>query len=350
MAVTTPSFTVRRLQAPTWIHSSGLDLVLTLCWVPFAVLGFVVAGHSSWIEASASGVLVLSMAHQPVTLGIVYGDADQFRLRRRIFTWSPLVFLGVVFVGLKVSLLLVAVVAAAWNTEHTLMQRYGITRIYRRKGGDTESGRLDLHLLFSWLAITLAWVVADPRTADRIESLGLGANNERGAELLVDARPAAVVLVALAAVYVLVAGGAWVRRERRRGFDANPAVYLYLTGTLGLFVVAIMAPIAGFLAWIAAHAIEYFVIVSTNLDSRYRKGARATAPLGRVVASPVRGLGVVAASALAVVVATQYLHGRISPFAYGLVFLSIGGLHVFYDGFIWKLRRPQVADSFRIDA
>ena len=58
----------------------------------------------------------------------------------------------------------------------------------------------------------------------------------------------------------------------------------------------------------------------------------------------------VAARAVAVVVATQYLHGRISPFVYGLIVLSIGGLHVFYDRFILKLRRPQVADSFRIDA
>jgi len=28
-----------------------------------------------------------------------------------------------------------------------------------------------------------------------------------------------------------------------------------------------------------------------------------------------------------------------------VVFLTLGGCHVFYDGFIWKLRRPEVAAS-----
>jgi hypothetical protein len=31
------------------------------------------------------------------------------------------------------------------------------------------------------------------------------------------------------------------------------------------------------------------------------------------------------------------------------VFLTFGGLHGFYDGFIWKLRRPAVARGFSID-
>ncbi len=35
---------------------------------------------------------------------------------------------------------------------------------------------------------------------------------------------------------------------------------------------------------------------------------------------------------------------------YGLVFLTLGALHLFYDGLIWKLRRPEVARGFRIAA
>jgi hypothetical protein len=350
MAVATVPAASRLFRPPTWIHGRFLDLAMTFCWVPFAILGFVVSGNSGQVEASASAILLLSMSHQPVTLGIVYGDREQFGLRRRVFTWSPLVFLLVVFAGLKLSLLVVALVAAGWNTEHTLMQRYGITRIYRRKGGDTDSGRLDLHMLFSWLAFTLAWVVADPGTGDRIESIGLGATNKRGAEVLVDIRPFATVLVVVAGVYAAFSTLSWLRREIRNGFDANTGVYMYLASTAGLFAVAIVHPIAGLLAWIASHAIEYFIIVSTNLDSRYRRGPTPSAPLGRVVSSPVRGVGVVAVFAVAVVTASKLLNGSVPSVVYGLIFLSVGGLHVFYDGFIWKLRRPQVADSFRIEA
>jgi hypothetical protein len=33
---------------------------------------------------------------------------------------------------------------------------------------------------------------------------------------------------------------------------------------------------------------------------------------------------------------------------YRFAVLFLGGLHVFYDGFIWKLRRPAVAGRFAI--
>ena len=37
-----------------------------------------------------------------------------------------------------------------------------------------------------------------------------------------------------------------------------------------------------------------------------------------------------------------------SPSVYLTGFLLVGGLHVFYDGFIWKLRRPNVANSLGV--
>jgi hypothetical protein len=40
------------------------------------------------------------------------------------------------------------------------------------------------------------------------------------------------------------------------------------------------------------------------------------------------------------------LHRTGNPDAYGFAVLFLGGLHVFYDGFIWKLRRPAVARGF----
>ena len=36
--------------------------------------------------------------------------------------------------------------------------------------------------------------------------------------------------------------------------------------------------------------------------------------------------------------------------AYALVVFTLGGMHVFYDGFIWKLRRPNVANSLGVPA
>ena len=54
------------------------------------------------------------------------------------------------------------------------------------------------------------------------------------------------------------------------------------------------------------------------------------------------GLGVAG-----VVTVLGHLHNQTASY---VLFLGLGGLHVFYDGFIWKLRRPAVARSLDLAA
>jgi hypothetical protein len=54
--------------------------------------------------------------------------------------------------------------------------------------------------------------------------------------------------------------------------------------------------------------------------------------------------------ALTIVVLVTVLSTWGSPLAYAVVFFTLGGMHVFYDGFIWKLRRPAVARSLALTA
>src|SRR3954462_5812868 len=96
-----------------------------------------------------------SFVHQPLTLPLVYGDAEQFAARRRLFVAAPFVLAAVIAVGLAVSFTIVAVVGGLWNLEHTLMQRYGFVRIYGRRTGE-DDGRLERVLLLSWLLVALA--------------------------------------------------------------------------------------------------------------------------------------------------------------------------------------------------
>ncbi len=254
------------------------------------------------------------------------------------------------FVGLRIDFLLVAVIGGLWNTEHTLMQRYGITRIYRRKGGDAGSGRLDLLLLSSWLVLVLAWAVADPRTSDRIQSLNLGTANDRSLQLLVDVRPYATVLLVLALGFSVVTTVRWLLREAAGGFGSNPAAYGYLLATAGLFALAAFHPVAGLLAWVGSHAVEYFIVVVTNMGRRYPADQPAHAPLARAVRTPFGVIGFVTGFSGAVVLLILYLQNNASLTVYGMVFFCLGGMHIFYDGFIWKLRRPKVAESFAIDS
>ncbi len=330
-----------------WIHSARTDIALALAWLPFGIVGLSVSGDG--LRWFAAGVLLLSLAHQPVTLGLVYADSEQFGSRRRLFVWTPVVLATAVFIGLTISFFLVAIIGALWNTEHTLMQRYGLTRIYRRKGGETGSGRLDLMLLSSWLRLVLAWAVADSRTPGRIESLGLGSANRRGLDLLVDLRPFATVLLVVAIGFAGIATARWLGRERANGFAANPATYLYVGATASLFGLAIVHPVAGLLAWVGSHAIEYFVVVITSLDARRRRSAEARSILERGIRAPAGVIGFVGLCTAVGVGTVLLLQVRTGLMVYGMVFFCVGGMHIFYDGVIWKLRTPRVAETFAID-
>jgi hypothetical protein len=194
-------------------------------------------------------------------------------------------------------------------------------------------------------------VVHAPGTSDAIDELGLGSINRRSAQVLVDLRPAAGVMLAAAALYACTATALWLRREATRGFDANPAVYLYLGATAALFAVAIVNPIAGFVGWVGAHAVEYFVIVVTNLDTRYRRAVTSPhAVLARAIRSPLRAGGVVATFTLVTLVILRSMREWAPGRTYIVAFFLVGAMHIWYDGFIWKLRKPEVAESFAIDA
>jgi hypothetical protein len=345
-AVAAPSLPLTRAR---WIHSASTDIVIALAWVPFALAALVLRGNGDAVAALMSATLLFSFTHQPLTLALVYGDADQFALRRRIFTWSPLVFAVLVYATLNVSLVTLAIVGGLWNAVHTLFQRYGLIRIYGRKVGEND-GRLERALLLSWLIGVAVVAAADPATPDRIIEAGLGGHNRDVLEVLTDLRPGALVLLPFVAAAAIGLTVAWVRREMRAGATANPAKQVYMLSTAVLFGVMLVAPIAGIIGYVGSHAFEYFVIVYTNLKSRYQDHPDDAALVGRAVRSPIGRPGFLVLYLGAVVTIVTVLGQMDSPTAYVVVFFVLGGLHVFYDGFIWKLRRGKVARSFDLPA
>ncbi|HVN51795.1 MAG TPA: hypothetical protein VMT43_10205 [Acidimicrobiales bacterium] len=339
----------RATRCPRWIHRQAVDVAMALCWIPFAVAAHALEVDGARLTTFVSGVFLLSFAHQPLTLALVYGDREQFELRRAIFAVSPFVFVLAVVVALHVSVLALAIVAGLWNAEHTLMQRYGITRIYGRKAGQKE-GRLERALLVSWLVLAVVRVASDPSTPARLRQLDMGGTNELAVRTLTRfATPAGFLVLPALAVAAGVAL-AWLAAERRRGAAANPAKWIYVASTAALFGVILIDPIAGLMGFVGAHSLEYFVIVHQSLGTRYRDGADpgsapARSPLGRAVRAPTGRLGFLAAYLALILSIVALLEWRGSADAYLVVFFTLGGLHVFYDGFIWKLRRPAVARS-----
>jgi hypothetical protein len=319
-----------------------VDIALAFAWLPFALVARAVSHDLASLAFVLNATFLISFLHQPLTLPLVYGDPAQYSSRRRLFTLSPIVFFGAITLGLWVSFALVAVVAGLWNAEHTLMQRFGITRIYGRKAGQ-DTGTLERWMLVSWLVLAVVWIGSDPATPARVARLPLGEVNTASVDHLTTLRPFVAALVTPVLVLSVALAVRWIAEERsraRRG-EANPAKWLYLASTAVLFSWMLVDPVSGFIAYVGAHAIEYFVIVNHSLGTRYDDGSGG--PLGAAVRSAHGRTKFFAGYAAALVLLIVVLGRSGNTDAYGFAVLWLGGLHVFYDGFIWKLRRPAVA-------
>jgi hypothetical protein len=311
-------------------------------WLPFAFAAHAMSHDVDALAVLLNTTFLISFLHQPLTLPLVYGDPGQYALRRKLYLWSPVVFVIAITLGLWVSFALVALVAGLWNAEHTLMQRFGVTRIYGRKVGQ-DSGTLERLLLISWLLLAVVWIGSDPATPGRVARLPLGDVNTASVDHLTTLRPlvAALVLPVLLASAVLMVRWLAGECDRARRGEANPAKWIYVGSTAALFAWMLVDPVSGFIAYVGAHAIEYFVIVNHSLGSRYADGSGG--PLGATVRRTYGRTKFFAAYAAAIVLLIVTLDRTGNPNAYGFAVLFLGGLHVFYDGFIWKLRRPAVA-------
>ncbi len=341
-SVTTPVANTRWVRGPLW------DTAMALAWVPFAVAAIVWADNVDRIAWLVGATLIFSISHQPLTMPLVYGDAHVYKSRPLIFAVSPVVLMVLVLIGLQLNPVVIAVIAGVWNAGHTLQQRYGITRIYGRKVGQPD-GTIEHRLLWSMLTLALLIAASNPATPGRVTAAGLGGRNQKGLALLTDAAPVARWLVPVMVVAVLVLVGQWVQQERRSP-SVNPAKWIYLGSTTGLIALTIVSPIAGFVGYVGSHAAEYYLIVHNHLGDRYPDEVTdAGAPIGRAVRSPVGVLGVMAIYAAVISAMIYGLRTYSSYEVYAFVFLTLGALHLFYDGLIWKLRRPEVARGFQIN-
>ena len=332
-----------------WMHGFVTDLLIMALWLPFSAAALLWLESSSKLAVVVGATLLISLAHQPLTLGLIYGDPAQFAVARRVFSVFPFVLLAAVIIGRHLSLSLVGAIAGLWNAEHTLMHRYGLVRIYGRKSGEGQRSD-EKPLLFSWLLFALVWGAADKRTPTLLNRVDLGATNESGVRVLQRYQSVARWVLIPATIFVVWAAVRWWRVERAQSARSVPK-YVYLGFTLALFVVMLVNPIVGIVGYVGSHAVEYVVIVHGALGKRYSGTSGSAEPggfVGRVVRTRLRSSGVIVVYLIAVTLFIKAVTGGLSAANASVVLLTVGGMHVFFDGFIWKLRRPVVARSLEI--
>ncbi len=324
-----------------WIRGPAADTAVAWSWVPFALLAHALEPSGGQIRTLLGAVLLFSFLHQPLTMALVYGSPERFRRHRRLYLWTPAVLLLAVVAGTHLSLTALAAIGGLWNAEHTLMQRFGVTRIYGRKGGD-DNGALEKPMLVSWLIFALIWVAADRRTPGLVSHVGLDQVNASAIGTLHRlAGPARLLLLPAAAIVVMLAVR-WLRAERR-AVSTNLAKHSYLLSTGVLFAIILIDPIAGFVAYVGAHAVEYFTVVHSALG----RPPATKGILERTVSRTGRA-GFLAVYIGSIIGLLTLLDHLATPLEYTTTVLTLGGLHIFYDGFIWKLRQPAVASTLAV--
>ncbi len=330
--------TTRRL----WVHGPVPDIALGWCWLPVALLMHSVEANITVLQSIMGVIFLISFAHQPLTLGLVYGDPAQRNAHPRLYRWAPCVAFALIVIGLNVSLTAIALMAGLWNAEHTLMQRYGVMRIYGRKAGDTH-GRIEKPMLIVWLITAIAYMGGYVDLQRMVHKLGFGGTNARSVGLLAGLTSVARVAFWIGALVGLVLVVRWFRAERRLGVAASRPKHWYALGTAGLVIAVMIDPIAGIAGYVAAHAIEYFAVVHSSLRKR-----SDAAPVATVTRTPVRRAVVYAAYFGAIAALIFFSRSRLDGRLYAFSVLFFGALHILYDGFVWKLRRPAVAASLGI--
>jgi hypothetical protein len=284
--------------------------------------------------------MFISFLHQPLTFPLVYASPWRLASHRRLFLWFPVAAVVVIGVAVQVSLTLVALVGGIWNAEHILMQRYGITRLYGRQAGD-DQGRLERGILVSWFLVPLLWTAASGNLRPVLDRISSGSVDAEAASVLARMSAEAAVALTLVASAAACLTVMWILRERRAATGWNRPKLLYLLSTAGLFGLAVVDPIAAVVGFVASHSIEYFALVSRSVRSERQH----TGLLGRIARQP-HGRSAFFAGYVVLATLAFFLLYRASPAPVLLMgILTIGSVHFFYDAFIWKLRKPEVAAS-----
>jgi hypothetical protein len=219
------------------------------------------------------------------------------------------------------------------------MQRYGIARMYGRKAQD-DQGAVERWMLVTWFLIPLLWCAASGQLRNVLDRLSSASVDGDAARLLTRMAPEAGVALAGSIVAAIWLTTRWVRGERR----PNVGKWLYLGSSAALFAVAFVDPVAAVVGFVASHSVEYFVLVDRSVVSERRHPGL----LGHISRWPQGRVAFLAGYLVLTTAAFMWLYRLAPASVLWAGILSIGALHFSFDAFIWKLRRPLVAQSLAV--
>ncbi len=316
-----------------WIVSPAFDLFF------FANLWWLVAFLPQFVSAEQQATTIdfwqvyfLTAPHRWLTLVLVSTDPD--RRQGRTWLFVAIAAVAAVFVlgthSITGAFVCLALVDYIWNSWHFASQHAGITRIYARKAG---GGRPRMESTLIRIFVTYTSLRLAGWTTGWTEAIPLAVTVIRFVDLVVLTLPAALVLL-----------------DGLSNPRGRIGKLVYLTSIMLMYGSTLVALRSGNHRLVLAltvvsaayHAVEYMAIVTFYAWRRRDHGSES--PF-RTMAS--HWLQVLAAFAICLGIFGQYMEREMRQLWQGLN-LWAAYLHYAYDGMIWKLRRPETAETLGV--
>lgn len=254
---------------------------------------------------------------------------------------------------------LLGAVAAIWNIWHTLMQKFGIMRVYAAKSTVPLEKRtppwVDRLLIFGSFPFLAAWLGPAQR-----ETIGKFAKSVTQylmpiVDVLELVQP---VLLPLAAVFGLASIACFLWFEwRADGLRCKPRLLMALALTTLNLSFLFFSPLKVYIAYGFSHAIEYMVFVWAFLRRRYAQPMAQPPLIKRLLTRPLLAYALFTLPIAGVFFFVEFgddfglYQGKVSFFDVRAgqwlfsfaIWHSIA--HFYYDGFLWKMRAQSVRAS-----
>jgi len=370
--------------ARAWHVNPAIDLAAYAfgwAWVlvPLLLLG---DGHPFDYLALYILVTTLTFVHRHYTLPYAYLDAQVFAAHRRRFVLFPLAMLllflpspflwgaelpmtwlhgpGAQPLPLRPLLAAVIFFSGVWNVWHVYMQKYGILRLYEAKSGARDAGSdrgvpgwSDRLLVLAWVPLYLVWLA--PAHAEDVSRYLASVRDQTGP--LITAMRAAQPWLLPPAIALVVFSLLSFAVHEWRFHRLRVAPRLWMAGGTLLVSAAFLVvnPVKVYMALAFGHAVEYMVFVWAFQRRRYAHPLAHDPLLGRLLRHPLVAYGIFTLGASALFVLGSYwglLIFRDQPrpelfgvplalwFGFWAVYQSM--VHFYFDGFLWKMRLPEL--------
>jgi len=240
-------------------------------------------------------------------------------------------------------LVFLIVLTVLWTVYHTVMQKVGILRIYSRKAKYGKSW-LDKSLLFSWLIFIMLLLGNSPQVREQARRYG-GAAAKFMSELFKTLEVILPYAIGLTMIVVLYLTFLYLKEEiSNRQKISWPRNY-FIVSILLLYATFNYDFLVGYAVFGFSHAIEYLAFVYFYSGKKFK----ARPPDSSFMARVVRRQRLSMATYCVVLVSVFLIWRFVGKSALELYILGSSFLHFLYDGWIWKVRDPNVGKPLGID-